>query len=118
MVLLNDVQESNSRADKALPAGLVGVFVGATSGIGETALREFSRICTQPRVYFIGRSQEAGDRLIAELKQSNPGGHYTFLKTDVSLLKNVDKVCKDIQNKENAVNVLFLSQGTLMPGGM
>lgn len=117
MVALNDVQDTDSRAAKALPGGLVGVFVGTTSGIGETVLKEFARITNQPRIYFIGRSQEAGDRLTAELKTSNPGGQYVFMKVDASLLKNVDKACKEIKAKENAINVLFLSQGTLKPGG-
>ena len=117
MVLLSEVEASNESVAKTLPAGLVGVFAGATAGIGETALKEFARITTQPRIYFIGRSQEAGDRLITELGKLNLGGYFVFVKADTSLLKNVDKVCKDIQSKESKINLLFLSQGTLKFGG-
>jgi NADP-dependent 3-hydroxy acid dehydrogenase YdfG len=61
MVSLSDIQSSNSRIASTLPRGLVAVFVGATSGIGETTLKQFAKHAHQPRVYFIGRSQEAGD---------------------------------------------------------
>lgn len=118
MVLLADVQASNDRVAKGLPSGLVGVFAGATAGIGETALKEFARITTEPRIYFIGRSLEAGNRLTDELNKLNSSGHYVFIQADTSLLVNVDKICKDIQRKESVINLLFLSQGTLRFGGM
>ncbi|KAH7013651.1 hypothetical protein EDB80DRAFT_762242 [Ilyonectria destructans] len=58
----------------------------------------------------------AGDRLQQELKTLNSEGTYNFIKTDLSLLKNVDDVCRDIKSKEKAINVLFMSQGTLKFG--
>jgi NADP-dependent 3-hydroxy acid dehydrogenase YdfG len=74
MVSLLDVQSSNSRIASALPLGLVAVFVGATSGIGETSLKQFARHVRLPRVYFVGRSQEAGDGIAAECKALNSRG--------------------------------------------
>lgn len=114
MVSLTDIQSSNSRLASALPPGLVAVFVGATRGIGETSLKEFAKHARKPRVYFIGRSQEAGDRVAAECKELNSEGEYTFLKADTSLICNVDKICRDIKSKEKAVNLLFLTTGTLI----
>ncbi|RGP63003.1 hypothetical protein FLONG3_10048 [Fusarium longipes] len=116
MVSLPDVQQTNASAASKLPAGLVAVFAGATAGIGETALKAFAKHAPQPRIYFIGRSQEAGDRLQLELRELNPDGNYIFVKKDMSLLKNVDEVCQDIKSKETVLNVLFLSQGTLRIG--
>ncbi|KAF5242282.1 hypothetical protein FANTH_8730 [Fusarium anthophilum] len=113
MVSLSQVQQTNASAASKLPAGLVAVFAGATAGIGETALKAFARYTTRPKIYYIGRSQEAGDRLQNELKELNPEGEYVFIKKDMSLLKNVDEVCQDIKSKETVLNVLFLSQGTL-----
>ncbi|KAF5680710.1 hypothetical protein FDENT_8329 [Fusarium denticulatum] len=113
MVSLSQVQQINASAASKLPAGLVAVFAGATAGIGETALKAFAKHTTRPKVYYIGRSQEAGDRLQSELKELNPEGEYIFIKKDMSLLKNVDEVCRDIKSKETVLNVLFLSQGTL-----
>ncbi|KAJ3502764.1 hypothetical protein NM208_g16659 [Fusarium decemcellulare] len=116
MVSLSEVQQSNSSAASVHPSGLVAIFAGATAGIGETALKAFAKHTVQPKIYFIGRSQEAGERLQTELKALNSGGEYIFIKEDMSLLKNVDKVCEDIKSKGSAVNVLFMSQGTLKYG--
>lgn len=116
MVAISKVLESNLLARSTLPSGLVAVFAGATAGIGEMGLKAFAKHTLQPRIYFIGRSQEAGDRLQQELKTLNSEGTYNFIKTDLSLLKNVDDVCRDIKSKEKAINVLFMSQGTLKFG--
>ena len=115
MVRLHDVQASNSSLASALP-GLVAVFVGATSGIGEFTLKQFAKHARKPRVYFIGRSQEAGDRIAAECTESNSEGKFIFIKADTSLLRNVDDVCRDIISKEQSINILFLSAGTLIQG--
>jgi len=68
----------------------------------------------QPRAYFIGRNQDAGDRITAQCKALNPEGDFIFIKADVSLIHVVDEVCKEIEAKEKAVNLLFLSQGSLV----
>ncbi|KOS46329.1 hypothetical protein ACN38_g2695 [Penicillium nordicum] len=116
MVSLPDVQSSNAQIANTLPAGLVAVFVGATNGIGEAALKEFARSARSPRAYFIGRSQEAAARITAECRQLNPEGEFTFIKADVSLIRNVDAVCREIQSKEISINILFLSCGTIRCG--
>jgi short-subunit dehydrogenase len=115
MVNLPDIRSSNEQIVAALP-GLVAVFVGATSGIGEATLIEFARHARQPLVYFVGRSQEAGDRIQAECRRLNPAGIFNFIRADLSLIRNVDQVCDDIQNKEKTINLLFLSCGTARTG--
>jgi short-subunit dehydrogenase len=109
MVFLEDVRSSNALIATALPPGLVAVFVGATNGIGETTLKQFAKHARQPRVYFFGRSQEAGDRMAAECKALNADGEYMFIKADTSLIRTVDDICGDIKSKEKSVNLLFLS---------
>ncbi|KAI9846295.1 MAG: hypothetical protein M1838_001325 [Thelocarpon superellum] len=116
MVSLLAMRASNARLAAALPPGLVAVFAGATNGIGETSMKQFARHTRKPRVYFIGRSQEAGDRIAAECKALNAEGKFVFIKADVSLIRTVDDVCRDIKSKEETINLLFLTQGTLMPG--
>lgn len=113
MVSLPDVQSSNAQIATALP-GLVAVFVGATSGIGEYSLKEFARHAQKPRVYFVGRSQEAADRISRECQELNPDGEFTFIKADVSLLNSVDDVCRQIKNKEKTINLLFLTCGSAL----
>ncbi len=111
MVSLTEVRASNSQISTALPAGLVAIFVGGTSGIGETSLKKFASYSRQPRAYIVGRSQHAAERIIAECMILNPEGEYIFIKADVSLMKNVDEVCETIKAKEKFVNLLFLSAG-------
>ena len=113
MVSLSAVQSSNSRIASSLPPRLVGVFVGATAGIGEATFKQFAKHVPQPRAYLIGRSQGAADRIVAECKTLNPRGEYIFIKADVSLIRAVDAVCEEIKAKESAINVLFCTQGTL-----
>jgi short-subunit dehydrogenase len=114
MVSLLDVQSSNSRIASALPPGLVSVFVGGTSGVGETSLKQFAKHTRQPRVHFVGRSQEAGDCIAAECKVLNSEGQYTIVKADTSLICTVDDICQDIKSKEKSVTLLFLSTGTFV----
>ncbi|KAJ5776311.1 uncharacterized protein N7511_001322 [Penicillium nucicola] len=114
MVSLPDVQFSNTQIAK-LP-DLVAVFIGATNGIGEATLKEFARSAKRPRTYFVGRSQEAAIRITAECRQINPDGEYTFIQADLSLIRNVDDVCREIQRREKRINLLFLSCGSIKSG--
>lgn len=115
MVRLNLIQASNASIS-SITFPLVAVFVGATSGIGEATLKQFARYAVKPRVYFVGRSQEAADRIIVECKIVNKNGEYNFIKADTSLIKEVDAVCQEIQEKEDEINLLFLSVGALKFG--
>lgn len=76
MVTLSDVQSSNSFISSTLPPDLVAVFIGATSGIGETSLKQFAKYSRQSRVYLVGRSQNAGDRIVDECKALSSEGEY------------------------------------------
>ncbi|KAI0172594.1 putative short-chain dehydrogenases/reductase [Hypoxylon sp. FL1284] len=113
MVALSHVTESNQRVAATFPSGLVAVFVGGTSGVGEYTIQALAKHASNPRVYIVGRSQEAADRIVAECKQLNKGGIFEFIKADVSLLKNVDDVCRQIRSKETYINILFESQGSM-----
>lgn len=115
MVSLEAIRESNARIASELPAGLVSVFFDATSGIGETTLKQFAKCARQPRIYFAGRREE-GDRIKTMLETLNPDGEYHYLKCGGSLLKNVDQLCRDIKSKESAINLLFVTVGTLITG--
>ena len=116
MVALTTVRSSNTLLSSNLP-GLVAVFVGGTSGIGEFTLKAFAHHARKPRTYFIGRSQEAGDRIATECKKLNPEGEFIFMKADTSLIRNVDDVCREIKAREQNINILFLTTGTLARTG-
>lgn len=113
MVSFSQMQSSNTRIIEVLPAGLVAVFVGGTSGIGETTMKQLAKNTVEPRIYFVGRSREAATRIMAELHELNPAGEYHFIQADVSLLHAVDWVCREIQARESVVNLLFLTPGVV-----
>ncbi|KAG9567354.1 hypothetical protein KCU71_g3810, partial [Aureobasidium melanogenum] len=116
MVALETVRASNQKIASTLPSGLVAVFVGATNGVGEATVRQFAKWAAAPRVYLIGRSPEAGTRIVNECKALNPQGKFTFISKDTSLIRNVDEICDGIKQKEESVNILFLTIGTLQTG--
>ncbi|KIM96715.1 hypothetical protein OIDMADRAFT_131744, partial [Oidiodendron maius Zn] len=89
-------------------------FIVATSGIGESTLKKFAQYTNSPRAYFIGRSQDAANRVMAECKALNLSGEYIFMKADVSLIHAVDNVCKEIRAKEKVLNLLFLNAGVMI----
>ncbi|KAK5734538.1 hypothetical protein LTR17_008898 [Elasticomyces elasticus] len=112
MVALSVVEASNARI-KTLPPGLFAVFVGATNGVGETTLKQFCKYAIRPRVYFVGRSQEAGGRIKQEREALSPEATFVFIQRETSLMRNVDAICEEIKSKEETINLLFLSVGTL-----
>lgn len=61
-------------------------------------------------------SQEAGSRIVNECKPLNPDGKFTFIAKDTSLIRNVDEICKTIEQNEKSINLLFLTIGTLQTG--
>lgn len=88
-------------------------IVGATSGIGESTLKQWCRHTIKPRVYVVGRSQDAADRIFSELKTIQPETEANFIRKDLTLIKNVDEVCEEIKAKESKLNLLFMTPGTL-----
>jgi NADP-dependent 3-hydroxy acid dehydrogenase YdfG len=117
MIPLSTIQASNaSIGSLLLPSNPIAVFTGATSGIGEATLKEFVKQCDhegKPKCYLIGRNSEAASRTIKECQTLNPSAEIVFLKYDLSLIKEVDSLCKELGEREKAVNVLFISHGSV-----
>ncbi len=92
--------------------------VGGTSGIGESTARAFAQYATSPRIYLVGRNQEQASRIQAEIHALNPSSEVKFVQSDdITLLKNVDKACSEIQAAEKQVNLLFMTAGFLTLAG-
>jgi len=111
MIPLNLVKASNATLLQSLPPGIVAVFVGGTSGVGEVTLKLFAKNSVRPRLYIVGRSHEAAERIIAECRIVNPEGEYTFIQKSLDLMKNWEELSNEIKSKEKALNLLFLSAG-------
>lgn len=116
MVSMKEVRLSNGSLKKG-PAGLKALFVGATAGIGASAVKQFALNAKAPTVYLAGRSQAKAAPLLDELKSLNPQATFTFIEAEVSLLKGVDKVCDEILAKEQKLDLLWVSQGLLSFSG-
>ena len=71
----------------------------------------------QPTVYLIGRNEEAATKIIGDLRSLNDKAKIDFIRSDISLLKNIDESCKLIQTKEDKINLLFISAGFARLGG-
>lgn len=63
------------------------------------------------------RSQDKADSLCKELEDLNPGSQAIFIKKDISILRNVDEVCEELQRREKKINILFLSAGYMSLSG-
>lgn len=65
----------------------------------------------------MGRNATAADRIIKECRELNKEGKVEFLKADVTELKEVDRVCKEIQKREKKINLIFQTQGNFTLAG-
>ncbi|CAG8970873.1 hypothetical protein HYALB_00000852 [Hymenoscyphus albidus] len=108
------MQSSKSQSKRR--DGLVAVFIGATSGIGLGTLKQFAKQSSSPQIYIAGCSESAAASILKELESLNPKGTYVFQETEITLLKNVDKVCEEIKSKEEKVDLLFMSPAYITLG--
>ena len=116
MVNIKNVRISNASLKEKSP-GMVALFVGGTSGVGKGTLEQLARYTDEPKVYIVGRSRSAASPLLEELKTINPNGTFTFMETEISLIKNVDKICSEIKEKEQKLDLIVLSTGFLTFAG-
>ncbi|KAJ9142495.1 Dehydrogenase/reductase SDR family member 12 [Pleurostoma richardsiae] len=112
MVSPETIQQSNARV-AALPRGLVALFIGASSGIGQAVLERFAQYAPAPRIYTVARAPTVAshEALLASLRQSHPSGTYNLIEADVSLVSEIDKVVRAITQTEIHLDILFLSAG-------
>lgn len=113
VIALSDVIASNARLASRFPSGLVGLFIGGTSGVGEYTLKALAKHIPNSRLLVVGRSQEAADRIKKECLEYNTNCQFDFIKADLSSLKNVDDLCREIKSREKTINLLVQSQGSL-----
>ncbi|KAJ3913107.1 hypothetical protein F5877DRAFT_52957 [Lentinula edodes] len=97
MVTLSSIHTSNALISTHLPPHLVCVFLGGTSGIGESTLKALVSHAVQPKIYLVGRNKASAERIIEECKGLGPEGYaggaeVIWLKADLSRMKAVEEV--------------------------
>lgn len=95
----------------------VAVFLGGTSGIGEYTVRAFARRATSARIYIVGRNITAAEKIIDDCATLSPSSEFEFIQQDVALLKDGIKVAAKIKEKEDRVDLLFMTPDYLSFGG-
>jgi NADP-dependent 3-hydroxy acid dehydrogenase YdfG len=112
MVSPQTVQQSNAGI-KIVPKGLVALFIGATSGIGQNTLQQFAHHASYPHIYTVARlyTVASHENLLSSLRQSTPGGTYNLITADISLVSEIGKVINAIKQKETKLDILFMSVG-------
>ena len=78
------------------------------------------------KAYIVGRNQRSADAIIADCRKMCPTGDFHFVKAnDLSLIKDVDRVCQEITTMETlnansgqaCIDLLVLSQAWFAFGG-
>jgi NAD(P)-dependent dehydrogenase (short-subunit alcohol dehydrogenase family) len=105
MSKLDVVAARNKELVKSQP--ITAVFAGGTSGIGEYALRALASTNGSSgqglRVYIVARNQSSANAVISDCQSVCPAGEFYFVhSTDLSLLREVDRVCAKIIQSEQA----------------
>ncbi|KAF2479441.1 short-chain dehydrogenase [Neohortaea acidophila] len=103
--------------EKNLPnqAGRVFIVTGGYAGVG----KELCKILygKNGTVYVAGRSQEKGDKALAEIKAAHPSsdGRVEFLKLDLSDLATIKPAVDEFTRREQRLDVLTNNAGVMQP---
>ena len=116
MVAIQVIRKANGRSAE-LPERLVALFLGATSGIGRSALIQFATYAVRPRIYIVARRASATTGLLEELREKNRGGTYTVIEKDVSLICETSDVVDFVKTRETKLDLLFASVGFISFSG-
>ncbi|KAH7105377.1 NAD(P)-binding protein [Auriculariales sp. MPI-PUGE-AT-0066] len=96
----------------------VAVIIGGTAGVG-AAVAEVLAQRTEGRshIVLVGRNEVAANDVIAKFPKPVDGGKYEFVKCDVSSMRNVGVVTKQLNERLGKVNYLVMSAGILSLAG-
>jgi NAD(P)-dependent dehydrogenase (short-subunit alcohol dehydrogenase family) len=117
MVSIRRVQASNEALDgKTIPR--TAVFIGATGGIGQSALTQLVTAAKghgPSKIYVVGRGPEEKRQgsLLGPLRAANPEAELIWVPGQVALLADVKRICETIKAKESSVDLLYLSAGVV-----
>ncbi|WP_375401072.1 SDR family NAD(P)-dependent oxidoreductase [uncultured Amnibacterium sp.] len=88
--------------------GRVAIVTGATRGLGEGFARALS--AAGAAIAVVGRDEQAGHSVVAELQAE--GGRATFVRADVTVRADVERLLKETLDAFGRVDVLVNNAGT------
>lgn len=103
MISLHNMWFSNASITSALSAELIAVFVKVMNRIDKTTLKQFVKHVCQFCFYFLNHSHKVEDHITADCKVLNIKNQFIFIRTDMSLICTVNKVCQNIKRKEKLI---------------
>ena len=112
MVRISNVRQQNVQSRNEHHVGAVCVFVGATAGIGAATLARMLQMFDDSTFYVLGRSASKFEQQQhSTLERLNSSNNISFIETEVSLISSIDNASKQIADRENKVDYLYMSAG-------
>jgi NAD(P)-dependent dehydrogenase (short-subunit alcohol dehydrogenase family) len=102
----------------------VAVFIGGTSGIGQSMAEAFARYTSgRAHIVIVGRNRSAGESILASMPKPSAEGAdeesyiREFVSCDASLMKNVHASSQQLLERLPKINFLVISSGVAGTGG-
>ena len=99
----------------------VAVIFGGTSGIGQAMTEKLAELKGRVHIVVVARNKVAADNIIASLPKpidsEAAGSKYEFMACDVTLMKGVHAVCRELSERLPKINFLVLSAGVFALSG-
>ncbi|KAJ7035979.1 NAD(P)-binding protein [Mycena alexandri] len=97
----------------------VAIFVGGTSGIGQGMAEAFARHTNgNAHIVLVDRNRAAAEAILATFpKPAIPGISHEFVECNISLMKNVRRVAKELSTRTPKINFLVLTPGVVTLNG-
>lgn len=94
--------------------GNVTVITGGTGVLGRAIARYLA--CNGARVVILGRKEDVGLQIVADIEAAGPSGSIEFMQTDVLSKDVVERNYRDIMERYGRVDTLINAAGGNMPG--
>lgn len=125
MVKIDAIRAANASLVQSQP--LVAVVFGGTGAIGSQTVRELAKAEGKHagkglRAYIVGRNVKSADETIKDCQKTCPSADFKFIQAgDMSLMKEVDRLCAEITKAEEEehgsdarIDYLMIAQGGMI----